>query len=94
MEGKGLKSLIVVVLILGLVLEQTQVEAKGKYCCDSYQHRDDFKWCISHIKQKEYCFGPGTGCALLDKCTSWYYLPAGDAVTADVSDEVITANII
>ncbi|CAO2141309.1 unnamed protein product [Urochloa humidicola] len=94
MEGKGLKSLIVVVLVLGLVLEQTQVEAKGKYCCDSYQHRDDFKWCISHIpKQKEICYGRGTGCQLLDKCTSYYYLPAGDAVTEDVSDAVI-ANVI
>ena len=80
MEGKGLKSFVIIVLVLGLVLEQThQVEAEHPWCCETTQGKKFFNDCVKKGFEIGFC-ASGSGCILQvdhDNCFGRWSVPAG-----------------
>uniref|UniRef100_A0ACD5WT10 Uncharacterized protein n=2 Tax=Avena sativa TaxID=4498 RepID=A0ACD5WT10_AVESA len=64
--SKGIKSAVICFLMLGLVLEQVQVE--GKSCCKSTTARNCYNVCRLAGAPRPVCAGP-CGCKLLDVTT-------------------------
>ncbi|XP_062180757.1 leaf-specific thionin DB4-like [Phragmites australis] len=86
MEGKSLKSVIIGALILGLVLEAIQVEAKS--CCPSTTARNIYNTCRFGGASRQAC-AKLSGCKIVDgKCKPPYdkltLFPHSDE--SDVSD--------
>ena len=77
MEGKGqLKCFITILLVLGLVLEQSPVEAKAIWCCANAHQKYHFNRCVDlGIGSVEYC-GTGTGCVVMDVCGGEWPVPS------------------
>uniref|UniRef100_A0ACD5Y2Y7 Uncharacterized protein n=1 Tax=Avena sativa TaxID=4498 RepID=A0ACD5Y2Y7_AVESA len=76
--SKGIKSVVVCFLLLGLVLEQVQIE--GKCCCKSTMARTCYNVCRLDGGTRQACADP-CGCKLLavSTCPSGYpnlHLPA------------------
>lgn len=71
MGSKGLKSIIMCVLILGLTLEQVQVE--GKSCCKSMLGRGCYNVCRLNGTDQTYC-AKLCGCKLINgnRCPSGF----------------------
>ncbi|CAL4985676.1 unnamed protein product [Urochloa decumbens] len=90
MEAKGLKSFVIVVLVLGLVvLEQTQqVQAKDdiwNWCCRTTTGKKFFNDCVDRglVTNIGFC-ASGAGCVLLhDKCGGEWPVTAREALTVD-----------
>ncbi|CAN6374782.1 unnamed protein product [Urochloa humidicola] len=81
MEGRGLKSFVVIVLILGL-LGQTQVEATwSKWCCRNTTGKGFFKDCTSKGYDASWC-AHNSGCIPMDDCGGEHPVYAGDFLTA------------
>ncbi|KAF8722146.1 hypothetical protein HU200_022788 [Digitaria exilis] len=53
--GKGLKSFVAVVLVLGLLLGQQQIQVEAKIRCPSSQARDLYFMCIYLGKPRPLC---------------------------------------
>ena len=69
--SKGIKSVVICVLILGLVLEQVQVEAKS--CCKTTTARNCYNVCRFACGSRSLCAST-CGCKIIggSKCPSDY----------------------
>lgn len=76
MEGKGLKSFVVLVLVLSL-LGQTQVQAiMSKWCCKNTRGKGFLQDCVSKGMDQPWC-AVHSGCVPLDSCGGEYPVYAG-----------------
>lgn len=69
--GKGLKSFIAVVLVLGLVLGQQQIQlVEANICCPSMRARDTYNICLHDHHYSEAFCAKISGCKIDDdgKC--------------------------
>uniref|UniRef100_A0ACD5ZDF2 Uncharacterized protein n=1 Tax=Avena sativa TaxID=4498 RepID=A0ACD5ZDF2_AVESA len=71
-SNKGLKSVIICVLVLGLVLEQVQVE--GKSCCKNNDSRVCYKLCVVIPGTSPRKCAAGCDCKIIsgNKCSPDY----------------------
>nr|CAB3493971.1 unnamed protein product [Digitaria exilis] len=80
--GKGLKSFIAVVLVLGLLLGQQHILVESKICCPSTQARDLYNICLIRHKPRSFCEAI-SGCKIVHgKCNDYPYLDSADDAKA------------
>ncbi|KAF8722139.1 hypothetical protein HU200_022781 [Digitaria exilis] len=85
--GKGLKSFIAVVLVLGLILGQQQIQVEAKICCPSMRGRDTYNYCLDGHYGEAFC-AKIAGCKIDDgKCD----YPAYSSDSALIEDDATNA---
>ncbi|PWZ28048.1 hypothetical protein Zm00014a_006125 [Zea mays] len=90
MEGKTGQlrcCFVAIVLVLGLVLEQSQqAEARGKWCCETATGKYHFNRCVDSgwVDNIGFC-ASNAGCIIMeDRCGGRWPVPARDALSLDV----------